>query len=119
MRAIAAPFATKLAWILAVLFLALLHEKIECAFTVIYSLLVHAVLHWFQITIGSHGGVDYHNVSLLEMASSPSNVFQDAVEGDAMAVGVLTPKRCLSRFLDFATSRRDARQLLVAQGRVS
>ena len=64
--------------------------------------------------------MDYRNVSLLVMASSPSsNVFQDAVEGDAMAVGVLTPKRCLSRFSDFATSRRDARQLLVAQGRVS
>ena len=30
-----------------------------------------------------------------------------------------TPKRILSRFLDFATSRRYARQLLVAQGRVS
>ena len=56
MRAIAAPFATKLAWVLAVLFLALLHEKIECAFTVIYALLVHAVFHWLQITIGGHGG---------------------------------------------------------------
>ena len=33
--------------------------------------------------------------------------------------GSLTPKRRLSRFLDFATSRRDARQLLIAQGRVS
>ena len=37
----------------------------------------------------------------------------------AAAASELTPKRILSRFLDFATSRRDARQLLVAQGRVS
>ena len=57
MRAIAAPFATKLsAWVLAVLFFALMHERIEHAFTVIYLLLMHAVFHWFQIKIGSYGG---------------------------------------------------------------
>ena len=31
------------------------------------------------------------------------------------AAGLLTPKRFLSGNLDFATSRRDARQLLVGQ----
>ena len=40
------------------------------------------------------GGVDYRmdyrNVSLLSMASSPSNVFQDAMYGDAMAVWVIS-----------------------------
>ena len=58
MRAVAAPFATKLAWILAVLVVALLHEKIECAL-MITLLFMHAVFYWLQITIGSHGGVDY------------------------------------------------------------
>ena len=33
--------------------------------------------------------------------------------------GALTPKRCLCGFPHFATSRRDAQQLLVAQGRAS
>ena len=56
MRAIAAPFATKLAWILAVLVLALLHETVESVFTIGYSLLANAVFHWFQIKIGSHEG---------------------------------------------------------------
>ena len=55
---------------------------------------MHAVFYWLQITIGSHGGVDYRmdyrNVSLLDMASSPSNVFQDAVHGDAMAMWVIS-----------------------------
>ena len=37
MRAVAAPFATKLAWILAVLVVALLHEKIECALMITYA----------------------------------------------------------------------------------
>ena len=89
MRAIAAPFAAKLTWILTVLILALLHDKVESVFTVGYSLLAHAVFHWFQIKIGSHEVVDDRNVSLLEMASSPSNVFHDALDGDAMAVGVI------------------------------
>ena len=59
-------------------------------FTVGYTLLVHAVFHLFQIKFGNHGGVDDRNVSLLEMASSPSNVFSEALEGDAMAVGVIS-----------------------------
>ena len=66
MRAVAAPFATRLAWILAVLVIALLHEKIECALTIAYALFMHAVFYWLQITIGGHGGVDYRNVSLLD-----------------------------------------------------
>ena len=88
MRAIAAPFATKLAWVLAVLLIALLHERVENAFTVGYTLLAHAVFYCFQIRVGSHGGVDDRNISLFEMASSPSNVFSDALNGDAMAMGI-------------------------------
>ena len=57
MRAVAAPFATKLAWVFAVLFFALMHERVEHVFTIVYSLLVHAVLHCFQISVGSHGDV--------------------------------------------------------------
>ena len=90
MREIAAPFATKLTWVLAAVLLALLHEKVETVFTVGYSLLAHAAFHWFQIRVGSHGGVDDRNISLLEMASSPSNVVNDAIEGDAMPMGIIS-----------------------------
>ena len=51
---------------------------------------VHAVLYCFQIKVGSHGGVDDRNISLFEMASSPSNVFSEALEGDAMTVGIIS-----------------------------
>ena len=105
MRAIAAPFATKLAWIFAVLVIALLHEKIECALTVVYALIVHAVFYWLQITIGGHGGVDYRNVSLLDMASSPSNVFQDAMDGDAMAVWVISSLVLIVSYRHFILAR--------------
>ena len=44
MRAVAAPFATKLAWILAVLVVALLHEKIECALMITYAVHARGVL---------------------------------------------------------------------------
>ena len=33
--------------------------------------------------------MDYGNASLFEMASSPSNVFSEALEGDAMAMGTI------------------------------
>ena len=44
MRAVAAPFATKLAWILAVLVVALLHENIECALMITYAAHARGVL---------------------------------------------------------------------------
>ena len=86
----AAPFATKLAWVFAVLFCALMHKNIETLIRVVYALLVHSVFHWLQIQTGSQGGVDDRNVSLFDMASSPSNIFHDALGGDAMAVGIIS-----------------------------
>ena len=90
MRAVAAPFATKLAWVFAVLFCALMHKNIEALIMVVYALMVHAVFHLLQIQTGSQGGVGDRNVSLFDMASSPSNIFHDALGGDAMAVGIIS-----------------------------
>ena len=59
-------------------------------FTVGHTLLAHAAFYCFQIRVGSHGGVDDRNISLLEMASSPSNVVNDAIEGDAMPMGIIS-----------------------------
>ena len=47
------------------------------------------MFYWFQIKFGSLGGVDDRNISLFEMASSPSNVFSEAHEGDSMAIGII------------------------------
>ena len=89
MRAMAAPFATKLAWILAVLFFALLHERIETLIKTLYALVGNAILFVLQIRYGSQGGMYDRNVSLFDAASSPSNVFDEALNGNAMAMGVL------------------------------
>ena len=90
MRAMAAPFATKLAWILAVLFCALLHENIETLVLTVCALVGNAVFFVLQIWNGSQGGVYDRNVSLFDTASSPSNVFNEALNGDAMSLGVLS-----------------------------
>ena len=67
-----------------------MHKNIEALIMVVYALLVHAVFHLLQIQTGSQGGVDNRNVSLFDMASSPSNIFHDALGGDAMAVGTIS-----------------------------
>ena len=40
---------------------------------------------------------------------------RQSLENIKKSMRVIIPKRCLSSNLDFATSRRDARQLLVGQ----
>ena len=90
MRAMTAPFATKLAWFLAVLFFALLHERIETLIKTLYNLTGSAILFVLQIQYGSHGGMYDRNVSLLEAASSPSKIFEEALNGNTMAVGILS-----------------------------
>ena len=56
----------------------------------LYNLAGSAFLYVLQIQYGSRGGMYDHNVSLLEAASSPSKIFEEALNGNTMAVGILS-----------------------------
>ena len=49
-----------------------------------------AFLYVLQMQYGSQGGMYDRNASLLDAASSPSNIFKEALNGDAMAMGVIS-----------------------------
>jgi hypothetical protein len=86
LRAAAVPYANYFAWFLVVVALGLFHKNIEAVLSVGFVLVAHSVLS----VVGGHGGVSDMNVSLFEMATTPANVMVEAIEGNAIARGVIS-----------------------------
>lgn len=92
LRLAAAAIAPYLAWIMLILALALFHESLMTTARVVLVLLGHAGIATVGGLWGGNGtnGMDYTNVSLFELATTPANVMVETYQGNIVGQAVIS-----------------------------